>query len=121
MTEFNSDSNDEQFDLPKENKSSHAQADDAIPCRRKGKEFSCAKKREGINTSAINVDELNHKIIKIKLLIQEKFPGLSILLDEMPITAPENQCTKVCFYDLKDYYNSIEAILNKYKLEHPES
>lgn len=120
MTEFNTHLNGEQFEVPKKNACSHFQVNDGMSRQRKESDFSCLKQKENKEAVGITVKELNHKILTIKLLIKEKFPGLSNLLDEMPITAPENECSKVCFYDLNDYYNSIEAILTKYKLEHRE-
>ena len=58
------------------------------------------------------------KIAQLK--VKEKFPELSDLLNEMPVANAENACADICSYDLSDYYKSLEAILTKYKLEHPD-
>lgn len=121
MPEFNNDCNKEKFDVPENNVSSHDPINGGIPCHKNGYEFWCHRRIDRTNDGGLSLDELNDKILKIKVHIAEKFPELSKLLDEMPLTAPENGCSTVCFYDLNEYYNSLEAILIKYKLEHPKS
>ncbi len=62
--------------------------------------------------------DLNAKILKITLMIQEQYPELSKYLEEMPVTVPNVENPHIELENLKKYFNSLTAILDKYKLEH---
>jgi len=62
--------------------------------------------------------DLNAKILKITEMIKEQFPDLVKYLEEMPVTIPNKKNPKVTLDELKKYYESLYAMLNKYKLEH---
>jgi hypothetical protein len=64
--------------------------------------------------------DLNAKILKVTLMIQEQFPELSKYLEEMPVTIPNAENPNIELENLKKYYNSLTAILDKYKLEHTD-
>lgn len=60
-------------------------------------------------------ETLNKKILQIKLIIKKKFPELSKFLVEIPSEVN----TKISLDELTEYYVSLEAVLTKYKLDHP--
>lgn len=64
--------------------------------------------------------EFNTKILKVTMLIMEKYPELSKYLEEMPETIPSENDPEVTLRNLKSYYTSLDSILKKYILEHPE-
>lgn len=72
----------------------------------------------------INFDEmekdLNSKIIKITLSINDKYPELSKYMDEMPVTIPDEKNPEITIKNLQAYYDSLNSIMNKYILEHPD-
>ena len=63
--------------------------------------------------------ELNNKIIKKTLEIKESFPELYIFLDEMTVynndIAPQQK--DVNKLRLRTYYNSLDVMLNRYRLK----
>lgn len=61
----------------------------------------------------------NEKILKITMLIKDKYPELSKYLEEMPVTIPNENKTSITVTDLQKYYNSLASFLSKYILEHP--
>lgn len=61
--------------------------------------------------------ELNAAILKKTLMIQEKFPELSKYIEEMPITIPINN-PEITIKNLKDYYNSLDNLMEKYAKNH---
>lgn len=63
--------------------------------------------------------DLNAKILQVTLMIRQQFPELSNFLDEMPVTIPNEEHPDTTLQSLKKYYDSLQAILSKYKLEHP--
>ena len=63
--------------------------------------------------------ELNTKILKITMLIMEKYPELSKYIEEMPETIPNEDDPEVTLKNLKSYYNSLDSMVKKYILEHP--
>jgi len=63
--------------------------------------------------------DLNAKILKITMMIKDQYPELSQFLEEMPTTIPNEKHPDVNLQNLKNYYDSLTALLNKYKLEHP--
>ena len=63
-------------------------------------------------------EELNAAILKITLTIQEKFPELSKYIEEMPVTIPNVAEPEINNKTLKDYYDSLNALLKKYAPNH---
>ncbi|HAQ21414.1 MAG TPA: alpha/beta hydrolase [Prolixibacteraceae bacterium] len=79
---------------------------------------------EVINSRKITKDEklildLNSKILKITMTIKDDYPELSKYLDEMPVTIPSEKDPEVTLKLLNEYYESLQALLNKYKIEYP--
>lgn len=64
--------------------------------------------------------ELMDKILSVTLIITEKFPELSKFLSETPRLEVDYENPEISSNHLRDYYESLNSILNKYKLEHPE-
>lgn len=60
--------------------------------------------------------ELNAKILEITMVIQEKYPELSKYLGEMPAAIADEK--KPGIKSLKEYYDSLNALLQKYILGH---
>jgi len=58
--------------------------------------------------------ELNSKILKITMKIQDQYPELSKYIEEMPITIPIEKNPEVTLKNLKAYYDSLNSILTKY-------
>ena len=65
--------------------------------------------------------DLNSKILKVIMTIKEQFPELSGFLEEMPATIPSVENVEITLKNLNAYYESLNSILSKYKLEHPKS
>ncbi len=65
--------------------------------------------------------ELNEAILKITMKIQEKFPELSKYIEEMPVTIPDTEDPEINIKHLKNYYDSLEALLKKYDTNHNET
>lgn len=63
--------------------------------------------------------DLNSKILGITLAINDQCPELSDFLDEMPATIPNDHNPEMTLSHLLAYYESLNSILNNYKLEHP--
>ena len=62
--------------------------------------------------------QLNADILKITMLIREKYPELSKYVSEMPITIPDVESPEINAKILTDYYDSLEAILENYAQNH---
>jgi hypothetical protein len=62
--------------------------------------------------------ELNEDILKLTLTIQERFPELSKYITEMPVTIPDEKNPQINLTTLKDYYDSLEAVLKEYASTH---
>ena len=62
---------------------------------------------------------LNSKILKITMTINDHYPELSKYLDEMPVTIPTEKNPEMTLKNLSQYYESLNSMLNKYSLEHP--
>jgi hypothetical protein len=58
--------------------------------------------------------ELNAKILAKTSEILLKYPELSELLNEMPITIPNKEKPEINIKVLKDYYDSLNNILKDY-------
>ncbi len=64
------------------------------------------------------VHELNDEILKITMLIAEKFPELSKYVTEMPVSTPDVENPEVTQKKLQEYYDSLLALLKKYNTNH---
>ncbi len=64
--------------------------------------------------------ELTDKILKLTVLIQERYPELSEYLDEVQETLPTLEHPDADTHALQQYYQTLENMLNDYLLEHPE-
>jgi len=77
----------------------------------------------------INIDEdfkdskkeLNSKILKVTMIIKDQYPELSKYIEEMPVTIPDEKRPDITLGNLKSYFDSLNSMLNKYILEHPEN
>ncbi|MFI0491184.1 hypothetical protein [Flavobacterium sp.] len=58
--------------------------------------------------------KINNKILKITLIIKEKYPELSKYIMEMPVTIPISENPEINCKILQDYYNSLEDMLDNY-------
>lgn len=63
-------------------------------------------------------EELNAKIIKITMVIQENYPELSKYLNEMPVTIPVDNHPEVNIKNLQKYYDSLITWFRNYVAEH---
>lgn len=64
--------------------------------------------------------ELNAKILKITMRIKDQYPELSKYLDEMPVTVPSENKSEITLNHLQTYYESLNSLLNKYKVDYPK-
>jgi len=64
--------------------------------------------------------DLNSKILKITMTIKDHHPELSKYLEEMPATIPNKENPEITLKNLSQYYESLNSMLNKYLLEHPQ-
>jgi hypothetical protein len=62
--------------------------------------------------------EINAKIMKITMVIQENYPELSKYLNEMPITIPVDNRPEVNLKNLEKYYQTLLNLFRKYVAEH---
>lgn len=58
--------------------------------------------------------ELNDKILKITVMIKDKYPELEKYIGEMPMTIPDEKDPEVTIKKLREYLNSLNLILRKY-------
>lgn len=63
--------------------------------------------------------ELNEAILKITLRIHNTFPELSKYIEEMPITIPNVANPEIKVKQLKEYYDSLNNLIEKYMENHP--
>jgi hypothetical protein len=64
--------------------------------------------------------DLNLKILKITLTIKDHYPELAGFLEEMPETIPDEKDPEITLNNLSAYYESLNSMLNKYKLDYPK-
>jgi hypothetical protein len=64
------------------------------------------------------IEELNAKIIKITMVIQDNYPELSKYLNEMPVTIPIDDRPEVNRKNLEKYYDSLLTLFRNYVAEH---
>ena len=62
--------------------------------------------------------ELNDGIMKLTMLIQDKYPELVKYITEMPMTTSVATTPEVTIKNLQDYYNSLDAVIKKYAPSH---
>ncbi len=65
--------------------------------------------------------DLNARILKITMTIRDHYPELSKYLDEMPVTIPSENDPEITLKHLSTYYESLNSMLNKYKVDYPKS
>ena len=65
--------------------------------------------------------DLNAKILKVTMIIKDKYPELSKYIEEMPETIPDKKNPEITLKNLRTYYESLNSMLNKYILEHPHN
>ena len=65
--------------------------------------------------------DLNSKIFKIITTIKDQYPELSKYIEEKPMSIPSKKNTEIMLKKLQKYYDSLNSILNKYILEHPNN
>lgn len=63
--------------------------------------------------------DLNAKILKITMTIKDQYPELSKYIEEMQVTIPDEKNPEITLKNLKTYYDALNAVLNKYIVEHP--
>jgi hypothetical protein len=61
---------------------------------------------------------LTNDILKITMMINEKFPELSKYITEMPVTIPDTDNPEINIKNLSDYKESLETLLKKYEKDH---
>ncbi|MBC7410061.1 MAG: hypothetical protein H7339_16880 [Arcicella sp.] len=62
--------------------------------------------------------ELNADILKVTMIIRDKYPELSKYISEMTITIPDVETPEINIKNLQEYYNSLVDILKKYAPSH---
>ncbi|WP_300568549.1 hypothetical protein [Flavobacterium sp.] len=62
--------------------------------------------------------ELNNDILEITMNIKKNYPELTTYLKEMPETIPDTKNPEVTIKILQEYYDSLNAILEKYSDTH---
>lgn len=67
-----------------------------------------------------SVKDLNSKILHVTMKIKGQYPELSKYVEEMTVTIPDEKHPDITLKNLNEYYDSLDAMLNKYLLEHPE-
>ena len=65
-------------------------------------------------------NDLNSKILKITMKIKDHYPELSQYLEEMPVTVPSENDPEITLNHLRSYYESLNSVLNKYKVDYPK-
>ena len=75
------------------------------------------------NTNNINEqieNDLNAKILKITMKIKDHYPELFQYLEEMPVTVLSENDPEITLNHLRSYYESLNSVLNKYKVDYPK-
>ena len=62
--------------------------------------------------------DLNGAILRITMSIDETFPELSKFIDEMPVNFSDPVNSGINIQNLKDYYQSLEALFKNYSTNH---
>ena len=62
--------------------------------------------------------EINAKIMKVTMVIQENYPELSKYINEMPITIPVDNNPEINRKNLEKYYQTLVTWFRNYVAEH---
>lgn len=62
--------------------------------------------------------ELNYDILKITMIIEEKYPELSKYIGEMPVKFSDSIGDEMNIQNLKNYHDSLNTLLNNYSMNH---
>lgn len=62
--------------------------------------------------------EWNADILKITMSIKDNFPELMKYVSEIPLKTMEQDSAEITLKNLKDYFDSLEAIIKKYAPNH---
>lgn len=62
--------------------------------------------------------DLNEDILNLTMKINKMFPELSEYILEMPVTVPNSTNPEINYKILKDYFDSLDALLKKYAPNH---
>lgn len=62
-------------------------------------------------------EDINAKILKITMVIQENYPELAEYLNEMPITIPNQSHPEMTVKNLEKYYDNLVNLFRKYVSE----
>ena len=62
--------------------------------------------------------EINAKIMKLTMVIQDNYPELSKYINEMPITIPTEKYPEINHKILQEYLDSLLELLRKYAPNH---
>ena len=62
--------------------------------------------------------DLNKKILKITMAIQEKYPELIPYIEEMPDTIPNSKGPGINTKILRDYFESLNSLVKSYISKH---
>lgn len=63
-------------------------------------------------------EELNEKIMKLTMVIQENYPELAKYMNEMPVTVPTENNPEINRQALSKYYESLVSWFRNYVAEH---
>lgn len=77
-------------------------------------------KQDGKDYLEIEKD-LNLRILKTTMMIKENHPELSKYIEEMLVSIPNEKNPEITLNNLRTYHDSLNSMLNKYLLEHPEN
>ena len=64
---------------------------------------------------------LNTRIFDVTIKIQEQFPALYQILNEMPVTIPCTKMPEINNMVLKEYHESLLSLVNRYLAVHKQS
>lgn len=73
-----------------------------------------------METETTKEKELNAEILEITMRIREKYPELAEYLPELPGTIPDNKNPEITIKILREYRDTLKALVENYVLEHPE-
>lgn len=65
--------------------------------------------------------EISNDILKITMLIQDKYPELSKYIGEMPVTIPDDASPHINAKILQDYCDSLNDLVKKYVQSHAQA
>jgi hypothetical protein len=62
--------------------------------------------------------KITDAIAKLSMEISERYPEMSKYVNEMPVTNPDKEHPDINNKILKDYYDNLKSIMQKYADEH---